>query len=409
MKKRRIYDPIHGFISLYSWEEKVIETLPFKRLQAIHQIGAAGYIYAGGNHKRYEHSLGTMHVTSQIYDKALSQSLMDEVPKYGSDEYYYWKKCIRLGALLHDVGHMPYSHLAEKMLLDEKGHEGWTLRLIRSHYFQGLFKEIGVDGEHVAKLSVSPHIYDGEYTPFEHMLNQMLTDDNMGGDRIDYLLRDAYYTGLAYGSFDYQQMLESVRVLEQEDKLYLGIEEGGLEAAYALLLARHFMFRRLYHHPKVKSYHFHLSRFIKEYLKDTPFLYSVDQYIRYNDFTVLAEVNWALFDPKHRLHREAECIMDQSPRVTVFGVAKEKIQPIVDRLQIPLDDLFVEENLLFIQQPRGPFLVLGKNGTITDGRQFFQIETPLLHNSWMYVSPVYTNKVKDCLEHDNHNMAPSKE
>lgn len=396
MNQKKIYDPIHGFIPLYSWEEQAINTLPFKRLQAIHQIGAASNVYAGGNHKRYEHSIGTLHIVSRLYEKVLQKCENDELPKAGSDEYYYWKKVVRLAALLHDVGHMPYSHLAEKILLDEKGHEGWTLRILRSTYFTELFKEHDVDVEHVAKISVGPKIYDGTFTPFEGILSQMLTDDYLGGDRIDYLLRDAYYTGLAYGSFDYQQMLECVAIFPFEGQLRLGIEEDGLEATHTLLLARHFMFRRLYHYPKVKAYHFHLCRFIEKYLHDKPFNHSVEQYIRCNDYEILAEINRALFDTQHPLRTEAMCIMDQSPKYSVFGVKRDGVQDLIDKLQIPLESLFVEENTLQTDH-RSPFLVLGKNGTIFDARQFVQITAPFSNDSWMYVSPSYTEQVQACL------------
>ena len=406
MSSKKIYDPIHGFIPLYSWEEQAINTLPFKRLQAIHQIGAASSVYAGGNHKRYEHSIGTLHMVSQIYDKALQKGESYGLPKVGSEEYYYWKKVVRLAALLHDVGHMPYSHLAEKILLDEKGHEGWTLRILRSEYFTELFKNTDVEAEHVAKISVGPKIYEGTFTPLEFMLSQMLTDDYLGGDRIDYLLRDAYYTGLAYGSFDYQQLLECISIFPHEEQLFLGIEEDGLEATHTLLLARHFMFRRLYHYPKVKSYHFHLCRFIEKYLKDKPFNHSVEQYIRCNDYEILAEINRALFDVNHPLRAEALCIMDQSPRYSVFGIKRNAVKKIIDTLQIPIEALYVEENPLLTHQG-SPFLVLEKNGTIFDARQFVQVTAPFPNDSWMYVSPSYTKQVQACLGHGSFHSTSS--
>ena len=131
---KKIYDPIHKFIALESWEFSLLRTLPFKRLQAIHQIGSASFVYGGGDHKRFDHSVGTMFVATKIFDQVTSSG--SEIDQKGLP---YWRKVLRAAALCHDLGHPPFSHLAEGALLGEEGHEYWSLKIIRSAYLIPIF------------------------------------------------------------------------------------------------------------------------------------------------------------------------------------------------------------------------------------------------------------------------------
>lgn len=369
--KKNIFDPIHGFISLDPWEVDLIKTLPFKRLQAIHQIGSAIYVYGGGNHKRYGHSLGAMFIATKIYDKIAKEASI-------AKQKQYWRKVIRVAALCHDMGHLPFSHLAEKEILGEKGHEEWTMRLIRSHYLMPIWKQMEVKVEDVVKIAVGEKIYGSSFTSWESVVTEMLTGDFFGADRIDYLLRDSYFTGLAYGSFDYPQLIDSLTLLSDGNKLQVGVTEDGLEACYSLLLARHFMHKRLYQYPNVKSYSFHLRNMVKYFFAGKNYLDSVDTYLTVNDFDILSEINRAYFDKKHKMNKDALALMDQGERVTVQMMTKEEIEGLT------VKDVIIEKGP-FLSQGKGlDFPVLLKNGTVTSAKDISEVCIPINSKHWVY-------------------------
>jgi len=116
-------DPIHTFISVRTEERKVIDSRPFQRLRHIHQLAMTYLVYPGATHKRFEHSLGVMDVASRIFDVATNfeniynDSVREIIPDAQSRSY--WRSVLRMAALCHDVGHLPFSHAAERELLPE--------------------------------------------------------------------------------------------------------------------------------------------------------------------------------------------------------------------------------------------------------------------------------------------------
>ena len=165
--KKKVFDVIHKFIDLQPWETKLLKTLPLKRLSAIHQIGSAAFVYGGGDHKRFDHSLGTMFVSTKIYDtvikyKESAPQLKDDLTR---DSIAYWRKVLRAASLCHDIGHLPFSHLAEEILLGKNGHEKWTMKIIRSPYLTPIWEEAGLDVEHIVKVFSWRESLRGELHP----------------------------------------------------------------------------------------------------------------------------------------------------------------------------------------------------------------------------------------------------
>jgi len=109
----KICDPVHGFIRFGELEQRVIDSRPFQRLRYIRQMGVAYLIYPGATHTRFEHSLGVMELVTRIYN-TISHDLPEE-------RVAYWRQILRLAALCHDMGHLPFSHTAEQVLLPEGG------------------------------------------------------------------------------------------------------------------------------------------------------------------------------------------------------------------------------------------------------------------------------------------------
>ncbi len=224
-----IRDPIHGYVKLDEMARYLADTREMQRLRWIKQLGLASLVYPGANHTRFEHSLGAYHL-SGLLARHLDLDEEDAIE-------------IRAAALLHDVGHGPFSHVTEKVLssLLREGHEKVSDRLKR-----------GELGDALADYGLKPHrlqrLIRGE-TPLGAMVS-----GEVDVDRMDYLTRDAHYTGVAYGVIDYQRLMETMTISGG----HLALEEGGVHAAESLLVSRLLMYPTVYFH--------HVSRIAQKML-----------------------------------------------------------------------------------------------------------------------------------------------
>ncbi|VVB98338.1 Deoxyguanosinetriphosphate triphosphohydrolase-like protein [uncultured archaeon] len=215
-----IKDPIHGTIELDELESSIIDTADFQRLRGIRQLATAYLVYPGANHTRFEHSLGTLHLASGI------------CRRLGLEEELARK--VRLHALLHDLGHVAFSHEAERV----------TAKYLGTH--EKLGKEKIMKGE-VGDI-ISSAFSKKEIADFASSPHAQIISSDIGADRMDYLKRDAYYTGVAYGVIDEERIMNKMYFENNE----LGVEEGALEASESLLIARFMMFSTVYLHHTVR-------------------------------------------------------------------------------------------------------------------------------------------------------------
>ncbi len=409
---KRIYDSVHGFIYFSSLERDLIDSYAFQRLHYLHQVGVAYLVYPGATHTRFEHSLGVMHVATQIFDQIMRKYEKPLEPSLVA----YWRQVVRFAALCHDLGHLPFSHTAESVLLEKGGHERWTLDLIESSFlkpvwdrFQAEYPEANVTQD-IIKISLGEKKLsevrpDQKFTPWQKVLTQVITGDFFGADRIDYLLRDARATGVSYGLFDYQQLIETLCILpslnsDQEEGLTLGIEENGIESCEALLLARHFMHRRVYQYPSVKAYSFHMARFLKQFSQKEQMLSSLTKYLAYTDNEVLSEIRSAFQNPSHPGHEDAVAILTKDHRYVAFelsgGVDAKEIEEWKSRFEVEsVESCLVDEKkeASFVSFP-----VLSRSGKVVDGRFCFSITIPAHSSTWIYVPPKHAESAKGLLE-----------
>ncbi len=232
-----IRDPIHVFIRLDSGERKVLNSRPFQRLRHIHQLGLTYLVYPGASHRRFEHSLGVMELAGRVYDIVTAHanvtydSVRSVVPQQHSYEQTYWRRVLRMAALLHDAGHLPFSHGAEDLLPEGWDHERLTLETILSNELRSIWEEIKIQPEDVAKIAIGSKKYKGaNFTDWEVILSEIIVGDAFGVDRMDYLLRDSHHAGVAYGSFDHYRLIDTLRILPKEEESrepVLGVEGGG--------------------------------------------------------------------------------------------------------------------------------------------------------------------------------------
>ncbi len=213
-----VHDTIHGHLKLEDWQVAIVDTPEFQRLRRISQIGFANLVYPGANHTRFEHSLGTMHIAKILVE--------------GMDASDDEKDEIIASALLHDIGHAPFSHCTESILRKylRKGHEDVEWILGR-----------GVIGDVLSDLGFSVR------NIVRHIKGKSdcnVVSGDIDADRMDYLVRDSHYTGVAYGVFDLSRLLNKIAF---EGKRMV-IESGGIKAAESLLVSRYMMYSTVYFH-----------------------------------------------------------------------------------------------------------------------------------------------------------------
>jgi len=217
-----IKDAIFGNIELTPIESMLLDTPEMQRLRYVKQTGLAYLVYPGATHSRFEHSLGTMHITKEI---AKEMDLENEEVEM-----------LAVAGLLHDIGHGPFSHASDPIIKKylHTNHEEIGKRLTTKGEIKEVLEENGLDVENIIKK-------------LSGKLNGEIVTASLGSDRLDYLLRDAHYTGVTYGIVDYQQIKSKVVLYKDR----LAVYEQGLRPAESLLLARYFMSTTVYHHHAV--------------------------------------------------------------------------------------------------------------------------------------------------------------
>ncbi len=315
-----IRDPIHIFIRMSTAEREVLDSRPLQRLRHIHQLATTSLVYPGASHKRFEHSLGVMELATQVYDVItnhyrLREDVRSTLQIGDNFDLEYWRRVLRMAALCHDIGHLPFSHAAEKALLPEGlSHERITRDLILDKKMRYVWDKLHVDPEHVAKLAIGPKEYpESPFTDWEAIMAEIITGDAFGVDRMDYLLRDSLHLGVAYGHFDHHRLIDTMRILpvEQDGSIEpkLGVEIGGIHGAEALLLARYFMFTQIYFHSVRLIYDIHLMDFLKSWLKGGQFSANANKIMEITDNEVMAGILKASRNDKAKGHSPARRIV----------------------------------------------------------------------------------------------------
>ncbi len=229
---KHVYDNVHGYIGLTEAEVSVVDTLTFQRLRRISQLGPAHLVYPGATHTRFAHSLGAMHLA-----EALAKSALPEADA----------QLVRLAALLHDVGHPPFSHTLEATL--GVSHERLGRAVLRTGELAEALSAAGYSPGEVAEVAW------GRKRP-----ESLLISSPLDADRLDYLLRDSLHTGVTYGRPDVQRILRVVRKAELGGSPVLAIPRRSLHALEHFILSRTFMFRAVYLHKTVVAFELMLQR-----------------------------------------------------------------------------------------------------------------------------------------------------
>jgi len=164
-----------------------------------------------------------MDLASRVFDVVtnrtnLTDSITNVLKEINSpDSLMYWRRVLRMAALCHDIGHLPFSHSAEKELLpDGWDHERITKELILSDELKSIWQNVTppLRPEDIVKLAIGPKkAREFSFSDWETILSEIITGDAFGVDRMDYLIRDSHHTGVAYGKFDYYRLIDTLRIL----------------------------------------------------------------------------------------------------------------------------------------------------------------------------------------------------
>ena len=229
----QIRDPVHGYIYVNELECKIIDSPVFQRLRKIRQLGTAHLTYPGALHTRFEHCIGSMYLAKRAANHLKSQEIINEDM---SNE-------LSIAALLHDIGHGPFSHLFEEVL-HEKGmtHENITDRIIRETEIADILSKFGVNVKKFSNLCV------GTSKNHPRFMNDIIAGF-LSVDSMDYLLRDSYFSGVEYGKVDVHRIIDAYEIAGKK----LAINKDSVYALESLMLARYEMFRAVYFHKSVRA------------------------------------------------------------------------------------------------------------------------------------------------------------
>lgn len=270
-----------------------------------------------------------MHLAGEAFDVLTRQeNVKDDVreliPELNAVQNFpYWRNVVRMAALCHDLGHLPFSHAAEHETLPEGvSHETLSERILLSDGMAHIFGQMIplISPSMVAKLAVGPEKSAEPFGVWEAMLTDLITGNAFGVDRIDYLLRDSHHAGVAYGRFDHLRLVQTLRLLvpvqgpndvDERAAPTIGVEIGGLNSAEALLLARYFMFGQVYFHPVRVAYDIHLVDFLKAWLPDGKFATDVDEHLAMTDNEVWVGIREVSTKPDHPAYDPARRVLER--------------------------------------------------------------------------------------------------
>ena len=238
-----VRDPLWNNIRLEPDALTVVDTPAVQRLRYVRQLGHAFLVYPGATHSRFEHCLGAYHLARRALDH-LSHGDVAVAPKDA--------QAIRLAALLHDIGHYPFSHALEEAGLPR--HESLARRHLTGGALADVLKRIGVDAEAVVSL-----IQGRGTVPLAG-----LVAGSLDVDKLDYLSRDAWMCGVPYGVIDVDRLLASLTIIEKAGRPTLALHEKGLAALESLLFAKYQMYRNVYWHHAVRSATVMFRRAVKD-------------------------------------------------------------------------------------------------------------------------------------------------
>lgn len=292
-----IRDPVHGSIPIHDAEIEILEHPFFQRLRNIKQLGFSEYVFPGATHTRYLHSIGVMNVATLVFNSLFKDQSSKDILRL--------KESLRLGCLLHDIGHAPLSHSTESVMPmvsalklpkqfvkgeRQASHEDYTIKSITdssfTKAFKGVTKEFGIDPKAIAELVIGETTDPAYFTVaginYFPLLHQLVSSE-MDCDRMDYLLRDSYFCGVSYGKFDLDWIIDNLKICIEKNEAYLGISERAISTFDDFLLSRFHMFMMVYFHYRAVCLEQMLMRYFESAGEEYSIPAEIEAYQEHDD------------------------------------------------------------------------------------------------------------------------------
>lgn len=365
-----ITDPVHRYISFSAVERDLIDTSVFQRLRRIRQLAGAHLVYPSAQHSRFEHSLGTMHVAGYAGESLLRKGFIDNEDNLQE---------LRLAALLHDVGHGPFSHLFEEVLESKckMTHEDIGKKVILESEIGDVLSRHGFTPSDICRLSF------GESK--SSFLNEIIAG-SLSADIMDYLPRDSLFTGAEYGKIDYHRLIASFEVVASG---HLAINKSALYSFESMLISRYEMFKAVYFHKTVRSAEVMLLHSIAQadnYLQITKI--SLDKFLNLTDEITLEQIcsfnrdeNASKLAKDYRDRRLLKCVYEKflHKRDRLYNKMSTTT---LEELRLRISNVAgVHENTVFVDASRAPSVPL------TPSKEEIN-SIILVDKEWAYDTPI---------------------
>ena len=345
MKKQNyldIIDPIHDFIRVYHHELLLIDHPIFQRLRRIRQLSGAHLTYPAAQHTRFEHSLGVMHIAGQAGHSLNEKGFLK------SDDI----QVLRLAALLHDIGHGPFSHLYEEIIQKKKmSHEDFGKQIILKSEIGDIISKNGFDKKFITKIAFGN-------SKFQY-LNEIVSGA-LSADMMDYLLRDGYFTGAEHAKVDHKRITQSLNVHRKK----LALERSALYSFESMMHSRYQMFKAVYFHKTVRAAEVMLLEALR--LSDDEFgftNFNLDEYLKLTDEFILSSL---LTSKSSKLRRARQFARDYQDRKLLKCVFERIVTNRTNLKKIHTDELHsqlsqkskINENEIFVDSSVTPSIPL---------------------------------------------------
>ena len=345
-----ITDPIHKYIPITDLEKKLIDTEFFQRLRKIRQLAGAHLVYPSAQHTRFEHSIGAMHLAGLAAESLLNKGYITCKEDVES---------LRIAALLHDIGHGPFSHLFEEVLREKEStkinHEIIGKRIIKETILIDILEKYGYDGNYVCNLS---------FGESQKMFYDEIIAGSLSVDIMDYLPRDSFFTGAEYGKVDYHRLISSLEVLSNG---HLGIDKSAINSLESMLISRYQMFKAVYFHKTVRAGEVMLLHSLISADKQLNFSnFTIEEYLDYTDDKTIDNIcslkenkfasELALDYKKRNLFKCVyEKFLQNKHNAFDKGLAGKYIRDFLGGIKEYLD---IDESLIFIDISQAPSMPL---------------------------------------------------
>ena len=296
----------------------MIDTEPVQRLKRIRQLAGSEFVYPAANHTRFEHVIGAMHLAG-----TLAEALPVDLPRHQREQ-------LRLAALLHDIGHGPFSHVFEPLLAKylNKSHEDFVPWLVNETDIAEKLEAAGFDASTLGRLAI------GKLTNRKRPYLDQIISSSVDVDKMDYVVRDSFHTGAGYGSFDVHRLLYAMDIIDNG----LSVDGSAVATLESFLLARFESFRTIYFHRASRAVQIMMVRAL-EAARDELRLLDFDgpeDYLKLDDYKVWTELKECKKSRKIMQDLEARRLLKCAYERTLFS-REELVSNVISNDQVRAD------------------------------------------------------------------------